>query len=57
MTVYDASAPYKIASFIPQSLLQYFWLLPCCKEMDKNVLLWGPCSAEHAEHAYMRLWK
>jgi len=29
--------------------------------MKKIVLLWGPlfvgpCSAEHAEHAYIRLW-
>jgi len=25
--------------------------LPCCQIMEKIVLLWGPSSAEHAEHA------
>jgi len=37
MTVYDASAPHKIVSFIP-----YFWLVTMLQKMKKNVLLWGP---------------
>ena len=53
---YCSSAPHKIVSFIPYFNIS--GLLPCCKNEKKMscafvgaLSLWGPCSAEHAEHA------
>ena len=53
LTLYDASAPHKKNHF-----LLLFQLFPACCYVAKicqsscgGPFLWGPCSAEHAEHA------
>jgi len=43
MTVYDASVPHKIVSFIPL-LFQYFWLVTMLQKKNQKLfaLLWVP---------------
>ena len=36
-TVYDASEPHRIVSFIPQSLFQYLWLVTMLEKNEKNI--------------------
>jgi len=53
-TLWQSMMPARHTQSFPLFSNHYFnisGLLPCCKKM-KNVLLWGPCSAEHA-HSFI----
>jgi len=56
ITIYDGSAPHKIVFLLLFQLGRISGMLLCCKNLPvllwgPGPFLWGPYSAEHAEHA------
>jgi len=58
LTLYDASAPHKIVFLL---LFQLFparcYVAKIWRLSHGGPFLDGPCSAEHVEHALIRLWE